>query len=72
MHAYEAIRALTHKAYRERVREALILRDRRSAAAGKLRLLFKDDSFLDIYLSESGKYSFHWERRKLAEPSTSD
>lgn len=41
------------------------MRSRRSSASGKLRLLFKDGSFMDIFLAESGKYSFHWERRKL-------
>ena len=65
MHAYEAIRSLALKDYHKRVREAHILRDHRSAASGKLRLLFKDSSFLDIYLSPSGKYSYHWERRML-------
>ncbi len=65
MRAYEAIRSLALKSYRSHIRDAIILRDRRSAASGKLRLLFTDGSFMDIFLSQSGKYSFHWERRKL-------
>lgn len=65
MRVYEAIRSLALKSYHRYIRDALLIRDRRSAASGKLRLLFKDNSFMDIFLSESGKYSFHWERRKL-------
>jgi len=29
----------------------------------KLRIYFYDESFLDIFYSKSGKYSYHWERR---------
>lgn len=29
----------------------------------KLRLHLIDDSLIDIYLSVSGRYSYHWERR---------
>lgn len=32
----------------------------------KLRLDLVDHSFLDVYLSSSGRYSYHWERRLLA------
>lgn len=29
----------------------------------KLRIFFYDQTFLDIYLSASGKYSYHWDCR---------
>ncbi|MGC8972267.1 MAG: toxin-antitoxin system TumE family protein [bacterium] len=29
----------------------------------KLRLYFYDGSFLDVFYSKVGKYSYHWERR---------
>jgi hypothetical protein len=29
----------------------------------KLRLNLVDDSLLDVYLSSSGRYSYHWDRR---------
>lgn len=29
----------------------------------KLRLYLYDDSFIDIYYSVKGKYSYHWDRR---------
>ncbi len=31
----------------------------------KLRLYLCDDSFMDIYYSTRGKYSFHWDRRLI-------
>lgn len=31
----------------------------------KLRILIADGSLLDIYLSASGRYSYHWERRLI-------
>lgn len=31
----------------------------------KLRIFIIDGSLLDIYLSVSGKYSYHWERRHI-------
>jgi hypothetical protein len=33
------------------------------ASPNKLRLLIKDGSFLDIWLSGEGDYSYHWEQR---------
>lgn len=31
----------------------------------KLRLYVIDDSIIDVFLSPSGRYSYHWERRHL-------
>jgi len=36
-----------------------------SGAVEKLRVFLKDESFVDIWLSASGKYSFHWEQRHV-------
>jgi len=33
----------------------------------KLRLFIIDNTFVDIYLSVSGKYSYHWDRRLVGE-----
>lgn len=33
--------------------------------ARKTRVMFKDGSYLDIWFSDSGRYSFNWERRHL-------
>jgi len=36
-----------------------------SGEPAKLRLAIIDDSFLDVWLSDSGRYSYHWERRVI-------
>lgn len=33
--------------------------------ARKTRMTFKDGSYLDIWFSETGRYSYHWERRHV-------
>ena len=37
-----------------------------SGEPAKLRLVIIDDSYVDIWLSISGRYSYHWERRAIA------
>ncbi|GAB4544514.1 MAG: DUF6516 family protein [Anaerolineales bacterium] len=34
------------------------------ANPNKLRLTFRDESFLDIWLSEDNDYAYHWESRR--------
>ena len=34
-----------------------------ASAPNKLRIYFVDSSFLDVWLSEDGDYSYHWEHR---------
>ena len=36
---------------------------RRTISSSKLGIFFKDHTYLDIWLSPSGKYSYHWEQR---------
>ncbi len=36
----------------------------------KLRLDLVDGSFLDVYLSPRGRYSYHWERRPIGKDET--
>lgn len=36
-----------------------------SGAPAKLRIYIVDGSYLDVWLSGSGKYSYHWERRHI-------
>jgi hypothetical protein len=36
---------------------------RKSAGSSKLRIRLKDGTFIDVWLSSSGKYSYHWEQR---------
>ena len=35
----------------------------KASAPNKLRIYFVDNSFLDVWLSEDGDYSYHWEHR---------
>ena len=35
----------------------------RAAQPNKLRVFFKDGSFLDVWLSDENDYSYHWEQR---------
>jgi hypothetical protein len=41
------------------------LRFTSSGAIERLRIFLKDESFVDVWLSASGKYSFHWEHRHV-------
>src|SRR4030066_1795304 len=41
------------------------LRFTSSGAVERLRIFLKDESFVDVWLSEAGKYSFHWEHRHV-------
>jgi hypothetical protein len=36
-----------------------------SGAVERLRIFLKDESFVDVWLSTSGKYSYHWEQRHV-------
>jgi len=35
----------------------------KTSLPNKLRIYFFDDSFLDVWLSRDGDYSYHWEHR---------
>jgi len=35
----------------------------KASAPNKLRIFFIDNSFLDVWLSKEGDYSYHWEHR---------
>jgi len=37
-----------------------------SGTVEKLRVFLKDESFVDAWLSPTGKYSYHWEHRHLS------
>ena len=41
------------------------LRFTSSGSVERLRVFLKDESFLDVWLSASGKYSYHWEHRHV-------
>jgi len=41
------------------------LRFSTSGAVERLRIFLLDESFVDVWLSRSGKYSYHWEQRHV-------
>src|SRR5665647_2414436 len=41
------------------------LRFTTSGAFERLRIFLLDESFVDVWLSPSGKYSYHWEQRHV-------
>lgn len=62
---YEALKAIALTDFPDIVVDAQIM----SLPTGdplKLRLDIVDSSFLDVFVSASGRYSYHWERRLTA------
>ena len=41
------------------------LRFTSSGAVERLRIFLKDESYVDVWLSALGKYSYHWEHRHV-------
>ena len=63
MKFYNEIQAIIISEFRETVKEIEVIRSRSSFGSSKIRCILNDNSFIDIFFSDSGKYSFHWERR---------
>ena len=61
---YRKISNLSLKEYPDIVEDAQI-HHTPSGTPAKLRIHIVDGSYLDIWLSKSGKYSYHWEQRHL-------
>lgn len=62
---YNALATIARNEFAEVVVEAQVL----ALPTGdplKLRLDIVDGSFLDVFISVSGRYSYHWERRLIA------
>jgi len=59
---YNRLKTIVESEYKDIVTSTKIL-GKRTIGSAKLRIFFKDRSYLDIWLSPSGKYSYHWEQR---------
>lgn len=59
---YKEIKEMAHSEFPDIVTSSQIVH-RRSPGSAKLRLHFHDQTYMDIWLSETGKYSYHWEQR---------
>ena len=61
---YETIAQQTQSEYPDIVLDAQI-HCTQSGTPTKLRIYITDGSYLDIWLSHTGKYAYHWERRHI-------
>ena len=61
---YNYLVTITSKKYRNIIREVTRV-ELASGVLMKERVIFIDNSFLDIYWSPSGRYSLHYERRHI-------
>lgn len=59
---YKQIERMAHSEFPDIVTSSQILH-KRSSGSAKLRLHLKDQTYMDIWLTGTGKYSFHWEHR---------
>lgn len=59
---YNKLKIIAESEYKDIVASTKIF-GKRTIGSAKLRILFKDQTYLDIWLSSSGKYSYHWEQR---------
>lgn len=59
---YHSLKNIAETEYSDIVAKAELIH-KRTIGSTKLRISFKNRSFLDVWLSETGKYSYHWEAR---------
>lgn len=59
---YDKLKTIAESEYKNIVISTKIL-GKRTIGSAKLRIFLKDQTYLDIWLSPSGKYSYHWEQR---------
>lgn len=62
MKHYKQIEKMVHSEFPDIVTSSEIIH-KRSPGSAKLRLQFNDQTYMDIWFSETGKYSYHWEQR---------
>jgi hypothetical protein len=61
---YKTLEEISKTEYKDIVAKTELIH-RRTIGSTKLRIIFKNSSFLDIWLSKTGKYSYHWEMRAI-------
>lgn len=59
---YHKLKTIAESKYKGIVTSTIIL-GKKSIGSAKLRVFLKDQSYLDIWLAQSGKYSYHWEQQ---------
>ena len=63
LQVYRTLAALVESEFRDIVTQTRMIGGTVNSP-NKLRLLVNDGSFVDIWLSMAGDYSYHWDRRK--------
>jgi len=61
---YNYLITVASKRYKSIIREVVKV-ELASGVVAKVRVVFVDNSFLDVYWSPSGRYSLHYERRHI-------
>jgi hypothetical protein len=57
---YNTLKTIAETEYKNIVVKTTFIH-KRTIGSTKLRIFLKDGSFLDVWISETGKYSYHWE-----------
>lgn len=61
---YQTLEKIAQTDFSDIVKDTALIGGR-SAQPNKLRVFLMDGSFLDVWLSDDGDYSFHWEQRAV-------
>ena len=59
---YQKLIDICRKEFSDIVRQTRLIRSG-SIGSTKLRILLREGSYIDVWFSATGKYSYHWERR---------
>ena len=59
---YDNLGKITESEFRDIITKTELLH-KKSRGTSKLRITILDGSYLDVWLSPTGKYSYHWEQR---------
>lgn len=65
LRTYQKLAHISQEEFSDIVVQAQFIRSG-SVGSTKLRISLKEQSYIDVWLSVSGKYSYHWERRAKA------
>ena len=65
LRTYQGLAYICQKEFSDIVEQTKLIRPG-SLGSTKLRIILKENSYIDVWLSASGRYSYHWERRAKA------
>ena len=62
LRTYQSLIRICREEFSDVVEQTQLMRAG-SLGSAKLRILLKERSYIDVWISLSGRYSYHWERR---------